>query len=73
MNEKGAITTASTAEKLRTAKYKTSEQPFIVTPTRRNRDFLTCKCKTFFGIIFCTHSVAVTCELNVWFDYFVEV
>ena len=48
LNEKGAITTASTAEKLRTANYKTSEQPFIVTPTRRNRDFLTCKCKTFF-------------------------
>ena len=48
LNEKGAITkAASIEERLRTAKDKTSVQPFNVAPTSRNTDFLTCKCKTF--------------------------
>ena len=48
LNEKGAITkAASNDERLRTVKDKTSVQPLIVVPTSRNRDFLTCKCKTF--------------------------
>ena len=74
MNEKGAITKAdSTVERSRTVKDKTSVQPFIVSSTCRNRDFLICKCKTFAWFNFCGHSVAVTSELNIWFDYFVEV
>ena len=72
--EKGSVTkAASNDERLRTAKDKTSVQPFNVFPTSRNRDFLTCKCKNFVWYNFCAHSVAVVCELNIWFDYFVEV
>ena len=66
MNEKGAITkAASTNERLRTVKDKTSVQLFIVA--------LICKCKTFVWYNFCANSVAVACELNIWFDSFVEV
>ena len=73
LTEKGAITkTASNDERLRTAKDKTSVQPFIVAPTSRNTDFLTCKCKTLVWYNFCVHSVAVACELNISFDHFVE-
>ena len=74
LNEKGAITkAASNDERLRTVKDKTSVQPFIVAPSSRNRDFLTCKCKTFVWYNFRVHLVAVACELNIWFDYFVKV
>ena len=60
LNEKGGITkAASTDERLRTVKDKTSVQPFLVAPTSRNRDFLTCKCKNFVWYNFCVHSVAV--------------
>ena len=74
LNEKGAITkAASIDERLRTVKDKTSVQPFNVAPTSRNRDFLTCKCKTFLWYNFCAHSIAVALDLNIWFDYFVEI
>ena len=44
-----------------------------LTPTRRNRDFLTCRCKNFVWYNFCVHSNAAACELNIWFDYFVVI
>ena len=70
LNEKGAITkAASFDERLRTAKVYN----YFVPPTSRNRGLLTCKYKIFAWYNFCTHSVAVACELNIWFDYFVEV
>ena len=74
LNEKGAITKASFAhERLRTFEDKIIAQPFIVTPTSSNRDFLTVNKKPLFCTIFCAHSAVVGCELNIWFDYFVEV
>ena len=42
-------------------------------PTNRNREFLNCKCKNFFWYNFCVHSNAAACELNIWFNYFVDI
>ena len=74
LNEKRGINKgASTDERLTIVKDKTSVQLFIVALTGRNRDVLTCKCKTFLRYNFCNHSVSVACELNIWLAYFVVV
>ena len=74
LNEKRGINKgAYTDERLTIVKDKTSVQLFIVALTGRNRDVLTCKCKTFLWYNFCNHSVSVACELNIWLVYFVVV
>ena len=54
-------------------KSSASTQPWIISPTSKNRDFLQCKCKTNSWYLICEHTIVVAMHLNICFAYFVQV
>ena len=69
----GVTTAASNDDRLRTVKNSNSNYPLIVAPNKKNRNLLECKCKTYTWYNLCAHTVAAACDINMTFDYFVEV
>ena len=74
MDEPGAITVAASAgSRTRTVKNSNGIQPLIVAPSTKNRDILTCTCKTHHLFEFCQHTLAVSADNNIIFEYMSEV
>ena len=74
MDETGAITVAASSDsRTQTVKSSNGIQPLIVTPSTGNRDILTCTCRTHHLFELCQHTLAVSADNNILFEFISEV
>ena len=74
LDKPGAImVTASSDSRTQTVKSSNGIQPLIVTPSTRNSSILTCTCRTHHLFEFCHHTLALSSDNNIIFEYIPEV
>ena len=72
-DKNGIMTAAAADPRMITVKSATSALPHIILPSSKHRELLEYQCRTKTWYLICEHTISVSANFSMRFDYFVQV